>query len=327
MVLILAFFESINVRSLKLTGIPKLKVSKFYVAVLSLYVLVKIFIGLNVGFRIFDYGIDATGDKYVVPGWSGISAILQWLLIIFIPYVRKKYVVLAVLAIVIISGVLHVKRGDIVRVFSFLLIFYSYRVLSSGSLNWKSIFYVALFLIFTALSFTIFGQLRLAARGSGDDAIIEFLGSRIDSVAFSWLYGYLTFGFEVLSLYYDEPPSYDYFWILKKILGFEMIDKEASYSISAFNAPTFLAEHVKAFGNYYFLSIMFFSLLSVSLILIVKKMRFLGAYIFIGSLFMLMVFGDYLLNRSIFFSLIVSILVFPFLTLSKEGSNKFPSKF
>lgn len=322
MILILGFFDSIRVRNVSIRGVPKADVNCFYLSILIFYVALKLFIGWKVGFRFFNFGVGETGDQYVIPGWSGASSMLQWILIIFIPYVRKKYVILAVIAIITISGVLHVKRGDVVRVFCFLLLFYSYRVIFFDKFNWKSFLYFITFVAILSFLFSVFGQLRLAARGSDDDAIIQFLGSRIDSVIFSWLYGYLTFGFEVLSLYYDTAPSYDFLWVIKKALGFELATEGENLSISAFNAPTFLVEHVKAFGDFYFLSVMLYSLLIAFLVFIIRMLRFFGGYLFVCSLLFLMVFGDYFLNRSIFFSIIVSIFIFPFLNISDKAQDQ-----
>jgi len=88
-------------------------------------------------------------------------------------------------------------------------------------------------------------------------------------------------------------------------------------SISGFNASTFLSSFILDLGYFYFLEIMFFSLIAGILIYISKKLNFLGLYIFMMMLMSLMVFGDYLINRAMFLSMIVAICIYPFLKINE----------
>src|SRR5690606_12503385 len=125
--IVLYFFEN-RKNTVVYNKIEVIDVNKLYVIFLVIYLAVKIYIGFKLGWRIDSLKFGNTylksGSEYVIPGVSGFVAIIQWMLLIFAPYVKRKYVIVAILAIIVLSGILHVKRGDIIRVTMFLIIWF-----------------------------------------------------------------------------------------------------------------------------------------------------------------------------------------------------------
>ncbi len=316
--IILYLFEHIRVKTVYFKNFVSFDINSVYIVLIILFVLTKFYIAYNVGgFRIFNYDQFDFGDKYVVPGFSGASVILQWSLLIFLPYVKKKYAILAVLLIVILSGILNVRRGDIVRVFIFLIIYYIFIKIHFKQLNLKFLFNVFLIIIFTSIIFTIFGEYRLDARGVENGSIIEFLGSRINSTLFSWIYGYLTFNFEVIKFYYELGPLYEFTTFKDLIFSVEE-EKYIDIGISGFNATTFLKNYIIDFGYLYFYGLFFYSFIVGLIILFSRKINFFGMKIFIFSMLFFNLFGDHIMHRSIFMSIIFCFILFPFIRFRKN---------
>lgn len=316
---ILYFFEHSKITLIKFKNFIKFDVNIIYIILLFIYISLKLYIGMKVGFRITNYddiSVIESGTKYTIPGISGIAAISQWLLVILIPYVKKRYIVVAVMSVIILSGILNVKRGDIMRVFIFILLYSVFIKIQSQQFNRKRFFQIIIFMGLIIFAFVQFGEYRNQARGGTEGVIIEYLGSRVDSVPLSWIYSYLSFNFEVLKLYYDIPPSYEITHLTELISA--NLDREAlglETTISGFNAGTFIEQYILDYGYFYFLELVWLPLIAGFLVYISRKLNFLGLYLYIATLMSFMVFGDYLLNRSMFMSMIAAIIIFPFLKL------------
>ncbi|MGJ0494636.1 hypothetical protein [Aliarcobacter cryaerophilus] len=288
-----------------------------------MYIVIKLYIGFVLGFRIYEYddlSIIPSGDKYSMSGLSGISVVLQWLLIIFIPYVKKRYSIIAVLSIIILSGIMNVKRGDIIRIMIFILLYYVFIQIQLKKFDIHKVKNLFFGIIVFITIFVIFGEYRLEARGGTENLIIEYLGSKVDSVVLSWIYSYFSFNFEILKFYYEFIPTYQpnhFFELLGANLNTQEIGLETS--ISGFNASTFNSPFILDYGYFYFFEVYFFAFFIGILIYIIKKIDFVGLYIFIVMLMALMIFGDYLISRVIFVTIIVSISIFPFIKFNKNN--------
>ncbi|PMH28906.1 hypothetical protein BCU71_19395 [Vibrio lentus] len=297
----------------------KFEVNKLYLLILAIYVFLKLYIGFKVGFRIMDYG-DVTmipsGDKYTIPGVSGVSAVLQWTLLVLVPFVKKRYSALAVVCIIVLSGILHVKRGDIMRVMLFLSIYSISKYLSSNKISVSFLLKCFSLLFLILLTFTIFGQYRLAARGGDASVILTYLGSRVDSVLVAWIYSYFSFNFEVLKLYFDVEPIYNFAHILSPFLSFEEAPGVGGVTISGFNAATFIAPIILDFGVFYPIELIFYSFFISLSIVSFRVLGFSGARYFIYTMLALMIFGDYFYERSIILSIVFFMLLVPFIKFS-----------
>ncbi|WP_428016608.1 hypothetical protein [Arcobacter sp.] len=183
----------------------------------------------------------------------------------------------------------------------------------------KKLFLICIFFILFVYLFSLYGEYRLLERGGYEGIIKDYLGSQIDSVLVSWIYSYLALNFDVLKLYFDVTPQYE----ITHFFSFFMHDVDRiafgmETTISGFNATTFIQPYFLDFGYFYWLEvILVFSILG-ALIIVAKKINFVGIYIFFLMLLFLMLFGDYFVNRTMFLTIITSILVFPFLNKTNK---------
>lgn len=319
---ILYFFEANVFKKTIIKTYIKVDVNTFYISIIILYVILKLYIGSSVGFRVSEYG-DITqiqsGDKFKISGLSGLVGVLQWMLLIFAPYVKRKYIFIGIVSIIIFSGFLDVKRGDLVRVFIFFLIYWYFFNFKMNKINSKKIFFIAASLLLFMYLFSLYGEYRLLERGGYDGIIKDYLGSRVDSILVSWIYSYLALNFDVLKLHFEFTPQYE----LTHFFNFFMHDTERvalgmDTTISGLNAMTFIQPYFLDFGYFYWLEVMFIFFIFGLLIMLIKKMNFVGMYIFLLMLLFLMLFGDYFTTRTIFATIIMSILIFPFLIIKKN---------
>lgn len=324
LVCVLYLVERLKVTTVKFKHIGILNVDFLYLCVLLSYVLLKLYIGMKVGFRIFnfsDISVVESGTKYTVPGLSGLSALAQWLLIIFLPYVKKRYSVVAVVSIIVLSGILNVKRGDIMRLSMFILFYFVFVKIRLQQINVMRIVQILALVTAIFLVFIVYGEYRTASRGGEAGLIVTYLGSRIDSVFISWIYSYFAFNFEVLKLKYDFPADYA-MRHMSEMFGADL-SREAlglRTTISGINASTFLGPFVLDYGVFYPLEIIPFSLVAGFFVYLARKLNFLGLYIFMAMLMSLLVFGDYFINRSMLMSMMTAILLFPFLKLDATAT-------
>lgn len=322
--LILFFFENLKVSVLKYKHINIINVDFFYIGLIFFYIFLKVYIGLNVGFKVSnfdDISIVESSLEYTIPGVSGVSAIAQWLLVILMPYVKKRYSILAGMSIIFFSGILGVKRGDIIRVFNFIFLYFIYQKIKFKQFNKRKIFNIIIGIIVFFVVFVQFGENRLEARGGYSGLIVSFLGSRVDSIYVAWVYSYFAFNFEIVRFYYNFPVIYEMAHVSEILFG-QNLSRESlglETSISGFNASTFLSPFILDYGYYYFVEIIIFSLVAGFFIFMSRKLNFLGLYFFMEMLMSLMVFGDYLCDRSMITSMVVAILIFPFLKIGNTN--------
>lgn len=319
---ILYISENVKFNKMVVRTYIKVDVNTFYIGIIFFYMILKLYIGLSVGFRVFEYG-DITqiqsGDKFKVSGITGLAVIFQWMLLIFAPYVKRKYIFIGIVSIIIFSGFLDVKRGDLVRIFIFFLIYWYFLNYKMNKINSKKIFFIATSLLLFIYLFSLYGEYRLLERGGYEGIIKDYLGSQIDSILVSWIFSYLALNFDVLKLYFDVTPQYE----ITHFFSFFMHDVDRiafgmETTISGFNATTFIQPYFLDFGYFYWLEvILVFSILG-ALIIVAKKINFVGIYIFFLMLLFLMLFGDYFVNRTMFLTIITSILVFPFLNKTNK---------
>jgi oligosaccharide repeat unit polymerase len=323
--IVLYCIEKIKYKRINYINILKFNPNTVYIILIIMYIGLKFYIGMKVGFRVYDYSdtsIIVSGSKYVIPGISGLGTITQWLLIIFIPYVKKKYVFFAILSIIIFSGIMNVKRGDIIRVLIFMMLYWVFIQHYLNRINKKMLIKLVTITFLFISVFVVFGEYRLEARGGASGEIIELLGSRIDSVVISWVYSYMSFNFEVLKLYYSFTPNYEMLHLYELFgANLERESKSLTVTISGFNAGTFIQQFMIDYGKLYYFELFVFSFIVSLIVIVSKKMNFIGLYIFLIMLMALLVFGDYILNRAIIMSIIMAIIIFPFLKIKKQKNS------
>ncbi|WP_448105366.1 hypothetical protein [Pedobacter panaciterrae] len=304
---------------------PFLNIHLLYTVFLVIFIGVKLYIGFTVGWRI-DSLKDSTylesGRDYVIPGVSGLVAIIQWQLLIFAPYVKRKYVICAVVAIVILTGILHVKRGDVIRLMMFLFIWFLNNQLNGKGYSLGKKVKTIVIIIFGFLLFVESGNIRQTARGGSMNDLKSNIGMNYAPVSVAWFYGYVSINFEVVRYYFNTNPSNAPSSITSLFSGEdETTEVSDNHSINGFNASTFIAGFIKDYNYLYFLEMTFFGLIIGTLLVIIKGQEFIGVYLFILSFLALSFFGNYLSNRSIFFAILSAMVLYPFLRL-KKSNNK-----
>ncbi|MGR6832906.1 hypothetical protein [Aliivibrio wodanis] len=303
-------FRTVNVRD-------------FYILIIISYVFLKLYIGITMGFRLFTYSdisVISNGNELSIPGLSGLSSVFQWFILIFSPYVKKRYVLFGVLSVIIFSVILHVKRGDFVRIVIFFFILYV--INNFYKLNTKLAFKL-LFSFFSFLMiFSIIGDIRTSSRGGEIGIIVDYVGSRIDSNMVAWFYGYFSFGFEVLKLYSDQNNNYCIDHISSLAILNDCIsptfENTTVKNISGFNASTFISPFLQNAGTYFPVTITFFALGVGIITAICRSVGFLGLYVFLMSYVTLLVFGDYISTRLTFVTVVGALLAYPFLRIEKK---------
>jgi hypothetical protein len=132
------------------------------------------------------------------------------------------------------------------------------------------------------------------------------------------LYSYMAFNFEILRLYYSFTPNYEMIH-LYELFGANL-ERESiglTVAVSGFNAGTFIQQFMIDYGKLYYIELFIFAFIVSLIVIVSKKMNFIGLYIFLIMLMALLIFGDYLLNRSMIMSIIMAILIFPFLKIKE----------
>lgn len=213
------------------------------------------------------------------------------------------------------------KRGDIIRVFLFSIIW----LLSSKNsyarpFNLKKYLGIFLFGLAIIIIFVLFGQWRLAQSGNSANAIIDLTQVRLNNVYFAWLFAYLIIQFDVFSFSVAALQKIPYSMNELHHL-FTSIYPEGYNSlipIKAFNAGTGFWSFYRDYGNFFFLEMLVFWFLIIGLIWLSKKTECQGAYYFICLLSALMIFGNYFCSRSMILAIIFSNIIY-FISYDKKS--------
>nr|WP_169717682.1 hypothetical protein [Sporomusa silvacetica] len=246
---------------------------------------------------------------------SGALAIIKWILLMMIPYVTKSLRYAIVISLILFSGVMQFNRGDIFRISIFLALFYMINR-EKKLITKKNL--IILFTV-TALGITSFawiGEFRQSDELNTFD-IGYLMESRVDNIAFNWLYSYSAINFDVLKLVTeaeDQNFPYTVFSLFIYYFGdrefIEGLEKDrASFSLSGLNASTFLSPFVQDMGAYYIIELIVFGALMSLFIIFIKAQRLTGVYLFIMLLITLTISGNYLIVPNF----VVAILLATFL--------------
>lgn len=301
-------------------SLPIITINQIFCIFLSSYILLKLYISSIVGWRIESL-LDSTylidGDTMAVPGFTGLALSLQWLLLMLSPYVKKKFKYIFIISLIIFAF-LHVKRGDIMRMFVFYFIYYLYNNFKNHSFRY--IFKRSIIVIIVVLSVFVFlGNLRQDARGGGGSEVVELLEFKVDNIPLAWVYSYFAINYDVFKLYYDVPPTYKFSAILNTFAGEEQNLYNRNYN--GFNASTFLTQFVIDFGTFFFIELFFFAVI-ISMLTYVSRILYLNSlYVFICGILFLFPFGNYFQSRAMFVSMFLFIITNIFLKKTSHESH------
>lgn len=313
-----------TVKFKKLPQVPILDADVIFYSFLALFIILKIYIINKTGIRLESLieGSRVDGKEFVIPGISGLVALLQWSLLILFPFINRKKKVIAFMCILLFAF-LSAKRGDLVRLLMFVGVYFY--ILNKGNISRRSVIIVTLCIVFFGFGFALLGDIRQAQYDTGF-SIVSTLGSYYNSSSLSWFFGYTGFNFEVLG---RIPVSNEVNLPMSVIIPVyrsgidegELLSyyKELSqYRVSGFNASTFLGPMVHDMGQFFWMELILF-LCIISLIISLAKMcDSIGSEIMILSLVALLPFGNFLLSPQFMFAIIFS----SFLTLFLKRKSK-----
>lgn len=322
--LVLYFFENKSIKTIKYRK-RLININVLYLIFLSSYILLKLYISSLVGWRISSFDNSnflQSGSLYTVSGYSGLAAILQWMLVIFSLNTKRRYAIIGIIAIIIFSY-LHVKRGDILRVALFYFIFYSFRIFKlSKSIrlksNFNNTFKIVVMLVLLLLVFVYLGNIREELRGNTEAVLSNNIGIDNAPAYLSWFYGYIPINYEVVRFYFNTSPTNYPHALLKTIISPDSEVLNSEHSINGFNASTILTSFIKDYGEFYFLEMILFAFVIGLLIKQAKKQQFLGCYVFISMILGYSFFGNYFEVRSMFLPILASLIIFPYVETGKN---------
>lgn len=304
---------------------------------LVLYVLLYINIFSRTGIRLFSgQYISKQTPSFIIPGASGAAAMLTWVLLMLIPKVKTYKKILIVGITILFSGIFMFKRGDIMRILMFTILYYMFdnkkKIFSTKFL--KNIVFILLTLIIVFFSL---GNLRTKMRGSGtetesDISIDNLIKGNVKMGNAGWIYAYTAINFDVLKLYYTESPENKFSTLLlpiKRISGGnksveDFINRPSDLmkrGINGLNGATFLSNYVLDLGILFILEIAVLGFIVAFLIRITKYYSCTGPYIFILLLTAITVMGDYYTVPNYVYSLCVGIVLDVF-TIKRANYNR-----
>lgn len=292
---------------------------------LMVYYLLFLYIFSKTGVRIISGAYDsARSVSFVIPGVSGLTMMVMWILLMFIPYVKFKKKCCIVISTILLNGICMFKRGDIMRVLFFVILYYIY-IHKEQILNKRMI--RKIIIIFTVVIITFFsiGNIRTRLRNGGvavnaTSAINNSLQSNVNLRELGWVFGYTVINFDVLKLFYTEEPAYKMSSLLLPVtrllhgsqgtvLFENRLTPELKRGVNGFNASTFLSNYILDFGMFFVVELFALGFIISLLIRITKVQGLTGPYIYIMLLTVLTILGDYYTLPNYVFSLFGGIML------------------
>lgn len=325
-IFLLMFSEKIRVNPVRIKS-SFLSLNCWYVLFITFYLLFTFYIHKKVGWRIDvirnEHRI-VSGNEFVVPFFSGLWSTIAWMLVILAPHVKKRYAVIAIILICIVSGILHVKRGDLIRIILFFIIYFLTTKSAGIKSETRKKYMVAFLIVMGIIIFVTFGQWRLAQSGNNDQTIINLAEVRANSAFLAWLFAYSIVQFDVFSVSSAALQSIpyqltDFDKLFMPISSVSSVLDNPLIPIKGFNAGTAFWSFVRDYGCLFFVEMVVFGLMISLLLFLSKKTDCKGAYSFICMLCALMVFGNFFSNRSMILAIIFSNIIY---FISKNSNTK-----
>ncbi|ALU14149.1 polysaccharide biosynthesis protein [Eubacterium limosum] len=294
--------------------------NKMVVILLILYFLIQFIIYTKVGFAFLSMENNLRfldRSAYRIQGLSGIVSIVKWILLMFIPVIKRKRKLLVIISLIVFDGILSVSRGDISRVILYLIILWisnlwtNKKTINKKEMIKKSLIGLAFIILFLII-FSILGNIR---QGIGDYSfsITKLSQGRVNSDIVNWLYTYTSINFDVLLKYKNFIPinfAVQLFLPLFRLFGQNnLVDHYLSIadniSISGFNACTFIGTAIVDFGALYFVELGIMGLsIGIFMRLIKNSTRFIGIKNFVYLMISLLIFGNYIFSPNYFYSIL-----------------------
>lgn len=289
-------------------------------AILIVYILLFLYSFSKTGIRFLANDLSSLSSyKYVIPGISGLLSILLVVLLMYIPCVCIPLKVIISISVLFFSGLCNMKRGDIMRILLFLLL-YVILLVGKRLFTMKYLTFTGICLIFLVIGFTVIGDYRQNSRSGGAagmPTITDISEGKLDSDVFNWIYTYTSINFDVLKLHYDVPVSnYPDMAVIpiRRVFGdsdwiLEYTSKAGTGSLRGFNASTFISFSIHDFGVLYFVELFVMGILISFVSRFALELRFTGIYVFMLMLILISVMGNYFVVQSYFFAFCVAFIL------------------
>lgn len=301
----------------------------FVKLLLTIYILLWIYIYTRTGIRLFSsHSLSVYSNLYIIPGISGIVAMLYWILLVYSPHVSFRWQIIIYSTVILFNGILNIKRGDIVRTLIFIGIYYLI-INRDKVFSIKTIMKTSIFVIILVSIFTFAGEYRQSLR-MGDSGVVfdinTTLQSNINNDVFSWIYSYSAINFDVLGQNLNRKPTLSLDSIL---LPFYRVVKGNSFvedyykelnttSLRGFNASTFLLGYIRDLGPFYIFELILLGLIVGAFVVYFKNKGYLGSYTLVLMLIGLSFFGDYFMIPNNFIAVIISTVLLNFTRIMKN---------
>lgn len=334
-VLIISYFENkTSKKSNRIKILSVLTEEQLTLMLLFAYLVTKIYIVSQTGIRLFDGNWDDTRlTLYIIPGVSALNDILMYILLMQIPMIKSnKFKLVLIVLIILLSGILMAKRGNIVRIFLFLFFYVLYNFKNKISLKNKLVVFLCIVIFF--ISFASIGNYRQKMRGidNVNNIISQNLGVDLGTPVFNWVYAYIGINHDVMKqIFYEYPNTFSlkglYLPLGRLVHGNQWVsnyyDYYKTHGINGFNASTFLSFYIADWGQLYFICLIIYGIILGFILRLCIFMRYHGGYIFLITFGSLLFFGNSFIMPTVFFSIIIGIF-FRFFIYS--GKNVFYKK-
>lgn len=318
--IILYVAESVHLTNSYRKARSIININYLFWVLLVAFIILKIYIGSQVGFKLFslsDEDADLSFDAFAIPGWSGAAGILQWLILLFLFVVTPKNRIAGVLALIVFNSVLGANRGDLLRVFLFIVFFklYSFdharRVIKDALVgnSRKS----ALVFLIAAILFVVLGAVREELQARDIATVVDLSQLVIESEMIAWLYTYFALGFDNLLLYVKHGFTNDWSYLLAFLNPSERIRPPVDLTLWPFNHVTYIRGYLAAFGDGYILLVCIKAVILGSVLMWARLIGCKPVIVFVITLSSLSFFSDYFLSRSVLVSIFLFLMLWPYL--------------
>lgn len=292
-----------------------------YIAIV--YTMVMVYLYSKTGIRFFSGGFYSGQEAaYIVPGLSGVSYILSYMLLMQTPNMQRKEKILIIGMLVMTQGVFGVHRGEIMRIFIYVLISYMCSQ-KENLINKKNISRIIIVLFVLVIFFGVTGNYRQNTIYEAENAMTKFsitnkIKSRIDSSIINWIYAYTAINIDVLKNSILMMPSDKnarmelvYLPIKRLVGGNRSVEEYYSYigfgDFAGINASTFIKPYIYDMGKMFFVE-MIVAAIIYGFFLRYSKKYSKGTYYFILMLIALTIFGDYMFSPNRFYAIVASLM-------------------
>ena len=274
--------------------------------------------------------MEQTGVRFLTPGFgaespeligadgsgSGLVSLLMWLTILLGSSARNKYVRYLSIAVAGFSCLLFLKRGVVVKVVLFYVLYYLGRK-GAAAFSKKGLILFLVAAIVGSAIFALWGDARQHASGAGSDySIGARIEARIDNDVVTWMYAYTSLNYDVLKqCYIDQVPTGKFEELLKPanriLLGGEMYeqvdDDGPDRDLNGFNAPTFLGPFVRESGFLACISVLLLALAVRAAIVFSFKTNSVGVYFLTMATASLALFSNSFTSPYIVYAIIIAL--------------------